>query len=185
MRFLRGVSGSGRTEVCLFRNLSYGLPCMISLEDCDRLYPSVHDTAPGDDADAVDTSKKPYLANHSMLSLTILLGKVMKLLYSATGILNVTDQQLEQVELELDQYVNTPASSWAVIACSFGRLRLMSPSVASHAAGTNPSRTSFSSLVRILHLMPASYTSAPFPFRSSCAARSSAFRTISGGRPPC
>ena len=78
---------------------------MISLEDCDRLYPSVHDTAPGDDADAVDTSKKPYLANHSMLSLTIPLGKVMKLLYSATGILNVTDQQLEQVELELDQYV--------------------------------------------------------------------------------
>lgn len=81
---------------------SYGLPMMIDLSDCDRLYPSIHDHPVDDDLQVVDTSKKPYLLNHWMLSLSIILGKVLRLLYSATGILYVTDQQLEDVQGELN-----------------------------------------------------------------------------------
>lgn len=58
---------------------------MIDLADCDRLFPSIHEHHPGaDDAAVLDTSSKPYLVNHWMLSLTIILGKVIKLLYSAS-----------------------------------------------------------------------------------------------------
>lgn len=56
---------------------------MIDLADCDRLYPSIHDHQPGAEGDAVDTLHKPYLLNHWMLSLSIILGKVTKMLYSA------------------------------------------------------------------------------------------------------
>jgi hypothetical protein len=76
---------------------------MIDLADCDRLYPSIHDHQPYMESSAVDTTQKPYLLNHWMLSLSIILGKVLKLLYSATGILYVTDQQLEDVQNELNR----------------------------------------------------------------------------------
>lgn len=80
---------------------SYGLPMMIDLADCDRLYPSIHDHPPEALPVPVDTTQKPFLLNHWHLSLTIILGRVLKLLYSATGIVHVTDQQLEEVHKEL------------------------------------------------------------------------------------
>lgn len=80
---------------------SYGLPMMIDLADCDRLYPSIHDHPPDSLSIEVDTSRKPFLLNHWHLSLSIILGRVLKLLYSATGIMHVTDQQLEDLHKEL------------------------------------------------------------------------------------
>lgn len=63
---------------------SYGLPMIIDLADCDRLYPSIHEHYPGEDADKVDMSYKPYIVTHWMLSLSTILGRVIKLLYSAS-----------------------------------------------------------------------------------------------------
>lgn len=94
---------AGCIVVDRWMSASYGLPMMIDLADCDRLYPSIHDHPPGADPESIDTTQKPYLINHWMLSLSIILGKVIKLLYSAAGIMHVTDQQLEEVQAELDQ----------------------------------------------------------------------------------
>jgi hypothetical protein len=66
-----------------FEYRSYGLPMMIDLADCDRLFPSIHEHHPSADPVYADSSATPYLLNHWMLSLTIILGKVIKLLYSA------------------------------------------------------------------------------------------------------
>lgn len=67
----------------------YGLPQMIDISDCDRLFPCVHEVRPGAE---VNQDRKPYAANVSMIELSILLGRVLKTLYSPTGILNVTDE---------------------------------------------------------------------------------------------
>lgn len=103
--------------------ISYGLPMMIDLADCDRLFPSIHDHTLSSESEGIQNVKPPYIVHHWMLSLTIILGKVIKLLYSASkpfynadnfkfryhlanwvvlaGVLNVTDQQLEDVQAEL------------------------------------------------------------------------------------
>lgn len=69
----------------MFRSLmdSYGLPMMIDLADCDRNFPSIYDYVPGVAAEDANKAQKPFLMNHWSLSLAILLGRVLKLLYSA------------------------------------------------------------------------------------------------------
>lgn len=58
----------------------YGLPQMIDLQDCDRLFPSEHQLLPKQEA--VDDKSKPFLGNPAMIELSILLGNVLKLVYS-------------------------------------------------------------------------------------------------------
>jgi hypothetical protein len=55
---------------------------MIDISDCDRLYPSVYEFLPGQPAEMVDTNSKPFVGNASMIELSLLLGKVLKLLYT-------------------------------------------------------------------------------------------------------
>lgn len=55
---------------------------MIDLTDCDRLYPAEYEYLPGQRADEVDTSVKPFLGMPAEIELSILLGDVLKLLYS-------------------------------------------------------------------------------------------------------
>ena len=146
---------------------SYGLPMMIDLADCDRLYPSIHDHPPEALPVTVDTTRKPFLLNHWHLSLTIILGRVLKLLYSATGIMHVTDQQLEEVHKELNEYLififkmgQTDADRF----CAVGMARC---------------RQNCSSTVQTPASMPASSTYVAYPRRSCCGDPSSASPTTS------
>lgn len=52
---------------------------MIDLADCDCLLPSVFDIRP---AQQFDSERKPYLFNGALLSLSILLGRILKGVYS-------------------------------------------------------------------------------------------------------
>jgi hypothetical protein len=65
--------------------LQYGLPTMIDLADCDRFLPSVHEILPGQSPSDVNVSYRPYLANNSHIELAIILGKILKLLYSPSA----------------------------------------------------------------------------------------------------
>jgi hypothetical protein len=67
----------------------YGLPMMIDIADCDRLYPSVHEYLPGQPTEMVDTTAKPFLGNASMIELSLLLGRVLKLLYTPCALLRL------------------------------------------------------------------------------------------------
>lgn len=57
----------------------YGSPMMIDLQDCDCLLPSIYDIRPNLEFDA---EQRPYLFNSALISLSILLGRILKLVYS-------------------------------------------------------------------------------------------------------
>lgn len=52
---------------------------MIDLADCDCLLPSVFDIRPNVEFDA---ENRPYAFNSALISLSILLGRILKLVYS-------------------------------------------------------------------------------------------------------
>ena len=52
---------------------------MIDLADCDCLLPSVFDIRPNLEFDA---ERRPYLFNSALISLSILLGRILKMVYS-------------------------------------------------------------------------------------------------------
>lgn len=52
---------------------------MIDLADCDTMLPSVHDIRPGM---PVNADQRPFLFNGALLSLSILLGRILKGIYS-------------------------------------------------------------------------------------------------------
>ena len=64
----------------------YGLPTMIDLVDCDRRLPRDE-------------------AFRALIQVSILLGKVVKLLYTPAGITHVTNSQAERMALEIDDWV--------------------------------------------------------------------------------
>ena len=85
---------------------AYGLPMTIDLADCDRACPSFEEWTALPDATVCRTpagSSTMLFARH-MFALSLLLGKVFKLLYSATGVRYVTDDQLESIQEELDYW---------------------------------------------------------------------------------
>lgn len=53
---------------------------MIDLADCDCLLPSVFDIRPN--SGQFDSERRPYLFNSALISLSILLGRITKLVYS-------------------------------------------------------------------------------------------------------
>jgi hypothetical protein len=57
----------------------YGQPMMIDLADCDCLLPSVFDIRPNLE---FDSENRPYAFNSALISLSILLGRILKLVYS-------------------------------------------------------------------------------------------------------
>lgn len=52
---------------------------MIDLADCDCLLPSIYDIRPNLE---LDMEQRPYLFNSALISLSILLGRILKLVYS-------------------------------------------------------------------------------------------------------
>lgn len=57
----------------------YGAPMLIDLADCDCLLPSIYDIRPNTTFDA---EQRPYLFNSALISLSILLGRILKSVYS-------------------------------------------------------------------------------------------------------
>jgi len=60
-------------------SLQYGQPMMIDLADCDTMLPSVHDIRP---ALPFNAEQRPFIFNGAVLSLSILLGRILKGIYS-------------------------------------------------------------------------------------------------------
>jgi hypothetical protein len=60
----------------------YGQPMMIDLADCDALLPSVFDIRPNSD---FNSDHRPYLFNSALISLSVLLGRILKAVYSPSG----------------------------------------------------------------------------------------------------
>ncbi|KAM0754753.1 hypothetical protein T439DRAFT_120969 [Meredithblackwellia eburnea MCA 4105] len=80
----------------------YGQPMMIDLRDCDCQLPSVFDIRPNLEFDA---ERKPYLFNSALISLSILLGRVLKAIYSPTGIMTLLSSEAEQLLADLDAWL--------------------------------------------------------------------------------
>ncbi|KAK0473348.1 fungal-specific transcription factor domain-containing protein [Armillaria novae-zelandiae] len=64
----------------------YGLPMMIDLGDCDRIFPK-------------DDGFK------SLIELSILLGRVVKMCYTPTGVINVKDEQAQALANEIQSWL--------------------------------------------------------------------------------
>lgn len=52
---------------------------MIDLQDCDCLLPSVFDIRPNVE---FDSERRPFLFNSALISLSIILGRILKMVYS-------------------------------------------------------------------------------------------------------
>ncbi|SCZ98232.1 BZ3500_MvSof-1268-A1-R1_Chr3-2g06236 [Microbotryum saponariae] len=81
----------------------YGCPMMIDLADCDCLLPSVFDIRPGTEFDA---ERKPYLFNGALISLSILLGRIIKAIYSPTGIMTLSAADATSLFDDLEHWVS-------------------------------------------------------------------------------
>ncbi|GAA5839856.1 hypothetical protein JCM11251_001233 [Rhodosporidiobolus azoricus] len=68
----------------------YGQPMMIDLADCDTMLPSVFDIRPN--SQGFDAENRPYLFNSALISLSILLGRILKAVYSPTGIMLLSEK---------------------------------------------------------------------------------------------
>jgi len=55
---------------------------MIDLADCDALLPSVFDIRPSTNRRDFDSGHRPYLFNSALISLSVLLGRILKSVYS-------------------------------------------------------------------------------------------------------
>ncbi|KAG7440508.1 uncharacterized protein BT62DRAFT_1080761 [Guyanagaster necrorhizus] len=64
----------------------YGLPMMIDLSDCDRIFPK-------------DEGFK------ALIELSILLGRVVKMCYTPTGVINVKDEQAQDLANEIQSWL--------------------------------------------------------------------------------
>ncbi|KAH8913804.1 hypothetical protein BT69DRAFT_91777 [Atractiella rhizophila] len=142
----------------------FGLPMVIDLADCDRLFPSVHDIVPGQEPHQVDRGSRPYLFNTVMIQLSIILGKIQRSLYSPTGILNLKDGEAEQLQAELGAWdrnippelqfngpenSNPQAGSCSSLHCeNFQRACRLPPSHVCHPNVSSPSTL----LEVVLHL---------------------------------
>ncbi|GAA5835100.1 hypothetical protein JCM9279_007200 [Rhodotorula babjevae] len=80
----------------------YGQPMMIDLADCDTMLPSVFDIRPNLE---FDSERRPYLFNSALISLSILLGRILKAVYSPTGIMLLTEKEAKSLVDDLAAWV--------------------------------------------------------------------------------
>ncbi|GHJ88873.1 hypothetical protein NliqN6_5275 [Naganishia liquefaciens] len=84
---------------------SLGLPLLIDLQDCDCLVPApyefVQDTNPPQ-WQIVDDPPYSHLAEH--LKLSVLMGRVLKCIYSPVGLMHTTNEQLGALINDLSQW---------------------------------------------------------------------------------
>lgn len=82
-----------------------GIPLLVDILDCDVLLPAPYDIRPGSEPSAwpVDTS---FLALSEHLKLSILIGRVLKTIYSPTGLKNATDEQLYSLLADMTSWMD-------------------------------------------------------------------------------
>ncbi|GAA6051669.1 hypothetical protein JCM3770_001221 [Rhodotorula araucariae] len=81
----------------------YGQPMMIDLADCDTMLPSVFDIRPNLE---FDSERRPYLFNSALISLSILLGRILKAVYSPTGIMLLSEKDAKSLVNDLAAWVS-------------------------------------------------------------------------------
>ncbi|ORY74320.1 fungal-specific transcription factor domain-domain-containing protein [Leucosporidium creatinivorum] len=80
----------------------YGQPMMIDLADCDTMLPSVHDIRP---ALPFNAEQRPFIFNGAVLSLSILLGRILKGIYSPTGIMTLSSEDATSLIADLASWI--------------------------------------------------------------------------------
>ncbi|BGP54251.1 hypothetical protein JCM8202v2_001828 [Rhodotorula sphaerocarpa] len=79
----------------------YGQPMMIDLADCDTMLPSVFDIRPNLQ---FDSERRPYLFNSALISLSVLLGRILKGIYSPTGIMLLSEKHAKSLVSDLNAW---------------------------------------------------------------------------------
>lgn len=93
-------------------SISLGHPLAIDLTDCDVRLPSPFEILqyPGD-LPSNPGEERPFAFNTEMLKLSILFGRVMKTIYSPTGLMKTTDDEIVGLLNDIDRWRNNlPAS---------------------------------------------------------------------------
>lgn len=93
-------------------SISLGHPLAIDLTDCDVRLPSPHEILRyPTDLPAAPGVERPFAFNTEMLKLSILFGRVMKTIYSPTGLMKTTDDEIVGLLNDMDLWKeNLPAA---------------------------------------------------------------------------
>ncbi|SJX64547.1 related to ASG1-activator of stress genes [Sporisorium reilianum f. sp. reilianum] len=87
------------------QSISLGHPMMIDLTDCDVRLPSPYEILrSSNDLPSDPTTDRPFAYNTEFLKLTILFGRVMKTIYSPTGLMNATDEEILSLLRDIDAW---------------------------------------------------------------------------------
>ncbi|KAJ1024824.1 hypothetical protein NDA16_002864 [Ustilago loliicola] len=87
------------------QSISLGHPMMIDLTDCDVRLPSPYEILrSSNDLPSDPSTDRPFAYNIEMLKLTILFGRVMKTIYSPTGLMNATDEEILSLLRDIDAW---------------------------------------------------------------------------------
>ncbi|CAD6927973.1 unnamed protein product [Tilletia controversa] len=87
-------------------SISLGHPLAIDLTDCDVRLPSPYEVKRwADDPSADPSTDRPFAFNTEMLKLSILFGRVMKTIYSPTGLMKVTDEEIGGLLRDIDTWM--------------------------------------------------------------------------------
>ncbi|KAK0567858.1 hypothetical protein OC844_000059 [Tilletia horrida] len=86
-------------------SISLGHPLAIDLTDCDVRLPSPYEVKRwAEDPSADPTTDRPFAFNTEMLKLSILFGRVMKTIYSPTGLMKTTDEEISGLLRDIDTW---------------------------------------------------------------------------------
>lgn len=86
-------------------SISLGHPLAIDLTDCDVRLPSPHEILRfATDLPSNPNEEKPFAFNTEMLKLSILFGRVMKTIYSPTGLMKTTDEEIVSLLSDIDRW---------------------------------------------------------------------------------
>lgn len=86
-------------------SIALGHPLAIDLTDCDVRLPSPHEvTRFPTDLPSLPGEDRPFGFNTEMLKLAILFGRVQKTIYSPTGLMKATDEEITGLLSDIDQW---------------------------------------------------------------------------------
>lgn len=82
-----------------------GHPLAVDLTDCDVRLPSPYEvTRFPNDLPSLPGEERPFAFNTEMLKLAILFGRVQKTIYSPTGLMKATDEEITDLLSDIDQW---------------------------------------------------------------------------------
>lgn len=86
-------------------SIALGHPLAVDLTDCDVRLPSPYEIRRfPTDLPAVPGVERPFAFNTEMLKLSILFGRVQKTIYSPTGLMKATDEEITGLLNDIDQW---------------------------------------------------------------------------------